>query len=79
MGTAEIGGEAELVETVIDTGFTRALCLLPDLVRSLSLPLVAGAWPRSLAAPSRAAALGRGWSGTAGSGRCRCSPRRADR
>lgn len=34
------GGRAEEVEATVDTGFTGALCLPPDLVRSLSLPLV---------------------------------------
>src|SRR4051794_13659397 len=35
-----VGDQAEEVEAIVDTGFTGSLCLPPDLVTSLSLPLV---------------------------------------
>ena len=38
LGTA--GDRVEEVDATVDTGFTGALCLPPDVVRSLSLPLV---------------------------------------
>ncbi len=34
------GNRTEEVDAVVDTGFTGALCLPPERVRSLSLPLV---------------------------------------
>ncbi len=36
----EAANRAEEVDAVVDTGFTGALCLPPERVRSLSLPLV---------------------------------------